>query len=175
MCHSARYFTNITLSSQTHTKMSASIVILKKSKRVQKQDLLLECCTLRWGSWDVNPVLCSSIKMSSKEVSIVGPGFQLDPFLSNSKAPKCVCVCMHLKWAKNPSGFCTWAICRPSMGLPSSFKKWYQQWDGLVQWADFFIKGNVSGPTGDWIHGPVVQEWQVPLTAVNLTSPKGTN
>ena len=92
MCHSARYFTNITLSSQTHTKMSASIVILKKSKRVQKQDLLLECCTLRWGSWDVNPVLCSSIKMSSKEVSIVGPGFQLDPFLSNSKAPKCVCV-----------------------------------------------------------------------------------
>ena len=93
MCHSARYFTNITLSSQTHTKMSASIVILKKSKRVQKQDLLLGCCTLRWGSWDVNSMLCSSIKMSSKEVSIVGPGFQLDPFLSNSKAPKCVWVC----------------------------------------------------------------------------------
>lgn len=104
---------------------------------------------------------------------------QLDPFLIPRLQSVCVCVCvwahMHLQWRKNPSRFCTRAICGPSMGLPSSFKKWYQQWGGLVQWADFFIKGNLCGPAGDWIHGPVVQEWQTPNGCQSGFSPKGTN
>ena len=41
----------------------------------------------------MNPTLCSSGKMSSKEFSVVGPGFQLDPFLIPRLQTMCVCVC----------------------------------------------------------------------------------
>lgn len=125
------------------------------------------------GSLDGKSPLCSSGKMNLQGVLCCWARVPAGP-ISKFKAPKCVCVCACERTCIYSDGkilqdFVHEPFVDQAWGCPVHSKNGIS--NGVVWFseADFFCKGNLCGPAGDWIHGPVVQEWQT-LTAVNLAS-----
>ena len=139
-----------------------TILILNSTRSSERKlGLPSGCCTLRQRSWDPNPASVPR-KLELWGVFSGWPGFQSDPCQpkwSNSKTPRYVCV-----WSQGEKISLLILLVGhlgPCMGLPSSFKKWGQK-GGSRSLSWLLPQRYLSGPTGEWTCGSLVQEWQVP-------------